>query len=130
MEHIPSDRIPWEPAPGEHFTGSAWFGPLSPPATPESLNVLGVMFAPGARTAWHRHIEGQVLYVAYGAGVVSNDQGGRVEVTAGDTVVIPAGELHWHGATPDTFMMHLSLTTGGPTEWVGGKVSDTDYRAT
>ena len=24
-------------------------------------------------------------------------------------------------------MMHLSLTTGGPTEWTGDKVADSDY---
>ncbi len=68
-----------------------------------------------------------MLYVAYGAGIVANRDGDRVQVAAGDTVVIPAGEVHWHGATPHDHMMHLSLTTGGPTEWIGRKVTDEEY---
>jgi hypothetical protein len=38
----------------------------------------------------------------------------------------PADEWHWHGATPDHFVTHLSITEG-TTEW-GDHVSDTDYR--
>jgi quercetin dioxygenase-like cupin family protein len=128
VEHVANDGIVWEPAPEEWFTGQVWFGPLAPPATAEALNTLGVMFAPGARTAWHRHVEGQVLYIAHGSGIVANDAGERVEVGSGDAVVIPAGEVHWHGATATSHMMHLSLTTGGPTEWLDRKVSDAEYR--
>jgi len=127
VEHVAAEGISWERAPEQNFTGEVWFGSLAPPETPEALNTLAVMFTPGSRTAWHRHIAGQVLYVTGGAGIVANDRGERVEMTAGDTVVVPAGELHWHGATPASFMMHLSLTTGGPTEWVGGKVDGGDY---
>lgn len=127
MEHVASGDIAWEVAPPEHFTGEVWFGPLAPPATEDALNTLAVMFAPGARTAWHRHVAGQVLYIAHGAGIVANRNGDRVEVTAGDTVVIPPGEVHWHGAAPTAHMMHLSLTTGGPTEWIGRQVSDDEY---
>ncbi len=127
MEHVASSDIAWEPAPEEDFTGSVWFGPLAPPATDIALNTLAVMFSPSARTAWHRHVDGQVLYVTHGSGIVANDAGDRVEVTAGDTVVIPPGEVHWHGATAHSHMMHLSLTTGGPTEWLGRKVADDEY---
>ncbi len=47
----------------------------------------------------------------------------------GDTVYAPAGERHWHGAAPDSPMMHLSITYGGATEWDAEKVSDEDYGA-
>ena len=127
MDHLASSDIAWQPAPETDFTGSVWFGPLAPPAHDAALNTLAVLFSPGARTAWHRHVEGQVLYVAHGNGVVANEAGDRVEVAAGDTVVIPAGEVHWHGAAPHAHLMHLSLTTGGPTEWMGRKVSEEDY---
>lgn len=130
MEHVAGDQLGWEEAPEEHFTGRAWFGPMAPPMTAEALNVLGVMFEPGARTAWHKHVEGQVLYVVHGVGHVANEAGERVTITAGDTVVIPPGEVHWHGACTDSHMMHLSLTTGGPTEWIGRKVDDADYAGT
>ncbi len=127
MEHLRSSQIAWEPAPDEHFTGDVWFGPLAPPVSETALNTLAVMFTPGARTAWHQHVEGQVLYVTFGSGVVANRAGVRVAVTAGDTVVIPPGEVHWHGAAATSHMVHLSLTTGGPTEWTGQKVTDDEY---
>jgi quercetin dioxygenase-like cupin family protein len=43
-------------------------------------------------------------------------EGEEVRVRAGDVVVIPAGEKHWHGATPTTAMAHLAIGTPGSTE--------------
>jgi quercetin dioxygenase-like cupin family protein len=40
----------------------------------------------------------------------------------------PPGERHWHGATPDAPMMHLSLTSGGDTRWED-KVDKEEYAA-
>jgi len=127
MDHVSGASMSWEPAPQAWFTGDVWFGALAPPVSPESLNVLGVTFAPGARTAWHRHIEGQVLYFVHGAGLVVNEAGDRVHAAAGDSVVIVPGEVHWHGAEPHSHAMHLSMTTGGATEWLGRKVTDEEY---
>ena len=31
--------------------------------------------------------------------------------------VVPAGEWHWHGATPETGTFHLSIRPGGPSAW-------------
>ena len=33
-------------------------------------------------------------------------------VRAGDTVYAPPGEEHFHGAAPDTFLMHTSVSLG------------------
>lgn len=129
MEHIPAEAIPWTQAPKEHFTGKVWFGPLSHP-TPEGLNALAVQFEPGARTDWHTHPDGQVLYVVSGAGVVQNEDGTTVEISAGDVVCASPGERHWHGAKPGSPLMHLSLTTGGATLWEAQKVSDEQYLKT
>ncbi len=126
MELRPASSQRWTPAPPEHFTGDVWFGPLS--QVDGALNALGVQFTPGARTDWHRHPEGQVLYVVAGAGLVQTDEGETAEVAAGDVVYAPPGELHWHGATADSPMMHLSLTTGGDTVWEPRKVTDEEYR--
>lgn len=126
MEHTPASQLRWDPAPEDNFTGRAWFGPLSQQGP---LNALGVLFEPGARTDWHSHPEGQVLYVASGAGRVQNEEGETVEVGPGDVVYSPPGELHWHGAGPDSYMMHLSLTTGGATEWAPRKVTEEEYRS-
>ena len=32
-----------------------------------------------------------------------------VDIKAGDTVWIPPGEKHWHGAAPTTGMVHLAM---------------------
>jgi len=128
VEHVPSSEVPWTAAPQEHFVGSALFGPLSQPATDDGLLVLAVDFVPGARTDWHHHPGGQVLYVTHGTGFVANRAGDAVRMGTGDTVTIPPGEIHWHGATESAPMTHLSLTSHGVTVWTGEKVSDADYR--
>lgn len=126
MEHTPAERLDWVEAPAENFTGRAWFGSLSQ-AEDRPLNALGVLFEPAARTDWHTHPEGQVLYVVSGAGRVQTADGETVEIGPGDVVHSPPGEEHWHGAAPNSYMMHLSLTTGGATRWTGRKVSDAEY---
>lgn len=119
--------VEWSPASPQHFTGQVWMATLSQPEEPEGVLVLGVSFAPGARTDWHSHPGGQVLHVGSGRGVVMNRDGQRLEVAAGDTVTIPPGEVHWHGAASTAPMMHLSITSHGVTEWTNDKVSDGEY---
>ena len=54
-----------------------------------------------------------------------------VEIRAGDTVWIPPGEKHWHGAGPDTAMTHIALQEaldGSAVEWME-PVTDSDYAA-
>lgn len=118
----------WSQALSQHFTGQVWMATLSKPEDPEGVLVLGVSFAPGARTDWHSHPGGQVLHVASGRGVVMNRDGQRLEVAAGDTVTTPPGEVHWHGAAAASPMMHLSITSHGVTEWTEDKVTDREYR--
>ena len=124
MHYQPAEDVEWAEAPAENFTGSVQFGPLS---TNGPLNALAVNFSPGARTDWHSHPEGQVLYITEGEGLVQDDDGSTVEVSVGDTVRTEPGQLHWHGAKPDVSMIHLSLTTGGATEWTPRKVTDDEY---
>ena len=72
-----------------------------------------VDFAPGTRNDWHHHPGGQVLFVLTGHGrVVAQRVDGLHEETfgPGDIVVAEPGECHWHGATDDSFMSHLSVT--------------------
>ena len=85
------------------------------------------MFGPGARSYWHSHPDGQVLYVATGAGRVGSADGMVAEMAAGDVIYTPAGESHWHGANPTSYMMHVSMTTGGATVWEPRAVTDEEY---
>ena len=128
MEHTPSQKVEWSPQPEEHFTGKAWMGVLSR-ADDRVLNAITVVFEPGARTHWHSHPEGQVLYVTSGTGRAGTEGRSIVELSPGDVVYANPGELHWHGAGPDSPMSHLSLTTGGATVWEPRAVTDEEYSA-
>jgi quercetin dioxygenase-like cupin family protein len=129
MEHDRSPDRQWVAAPWQHFTGEVLFGGSDEPTGPQGLVVLNVAFPPGARTNWHYHPGGQVLYVTAGAGIVRNADGETIHMGQGDAVTIPPGELHWHGAQPHSPMTHLSITTGGATQWEGGAVDDAEYDA-
>ena len=71
-----------------------------------SFNI--VSFGPGARNKLHAHTSDQVLFVTEGAGRVG-DENETHTVSQGDTVFIPAGEKHWHGAGPDSEFSHIAL---------------------
>jgi len=129
MKYTPSEDIVWKPAPAENFVGATWFGLLDRSDDPNGLFAIGVLFEPGARTDWHHHPAGQTLYVTSGAGYVQNAAGDSVRISAGDVVSIPADETHWHGAVRDSYLTHLSLTTGGATVWDGRRVDPADYDA-
>jgi quercetin dioxygenase-like cupin family protein len=129
LEHTPNNAIDWQPSGHEHFTGNVRFGALSRPRTEGALNATGVLFEPGARSDWHSHPDGQVLYIVSGAGVVQNEAGETAEMSSGDVVYASPGEVHWHGALPASYMMQLSLTTGGATEWLPRKVTAEEYEA-
>jgi quercetin dioxygenase-like cupin family protein len=105
------------------FSGGVWADLVLP--AEDGIMVNDVFFEPGGRTYWHRHEVAQVLYVLAGEGRVQSRDGSGWKLQAGDTVHIPAGEEHWHGAAPATFLLHVAVSVG-PTEWLD-PVSDADY---
>ena len=48
----------------------------------------------------HRHTSDQILIITEGTGVVATPDEEKT-VSAGDVVLIPANEDHWHGAPGD-----------------------------
>lgn len=93
--------------------------------------VARVRFAPGAHTAWHSHAVGQTLHVTSGVALFGTRDGTVVEAHPGETVYCPAGEEHWHGATPEDFMEHLAMLENAEdpaatNTWLE-HVSDADY---
>ncbi|TVP73606.1 MAG: cupin domain-containing protein [Rhodobacteraceae bacterium] len=130
MEIRPAHSIPSRQAPVEYFTGTVWQEPICSPAETKALMALIVTFAPGARTYWHAHPLGQTLLVLSGSGLVQRRTGPVQTIRAGDRVWIPPGEVHWHGAGPDTMMRHVAMQEaeeGVSTHWLE-PVSDADYR--
>jgi quercetin dioxygenase-like cupin family protein len=78
------------------------------------LRLTLVRFKPGGRTKWHSHAFEQGLIITEGKGIVATEAEEHV-VEAGDVVVVPAGEKHWHGGTSSSEMAHISITTPGET---------------
>ncbi len=130
MEILP--KQPSAKGPAEWFTGDVWIDAIARGEEPSRIRVSAVRFTPGARTAWHSHALGQTLYVTDGAGQVQSRGGEIIGIRPGDVVYTPSDEWHWHGAAPDHFMAHLSITEGvgegerPETEW-GDHVTDEEY---
>ncbi|MDA8125904.1 MAG: cupin domain-containing protein [Deltaproteobacteria bacterium] len=74
----------------------------------KDLRIGIVNFGRGVRNKWHTHSGDQILIVTEGKGLVMTD-GEKREVTVGDAIFIPAGEKHWHGATPDSTFSHITV---------------------
>jgi quercetin dioxygenase-like cupin family protein len=115
------------------FTGDVWVDPIAQGGPPSRLRVGVVRFAPGAHTAWHRHANGQTLYILEGRGLVQSRGGHVLQVRPGDTIVTPPGEWHWHGAAPSYFMTQLAMSEdladgqpGPATDW-GDHLTDDEY---
>jgi quercetin dioxygenase-like cupin family protein len=125
-------KQPSAKGPAQMFTGDVWFDVIAKGSEPSRLRVNMVRFAPGARTAWHRHAMGQTLHVTEGIGLVQSRGGELVVMRPGDTVWTPPGEWHWHGAAADRFMCHLAMWEGTEdpqtpeTEW-GEHITDDEY---
>ena len=118
--------------PVEWFTGDVYMDTVAVPSGAWRVNATNVRFAPGARTAWHTHPNGQAIYVIDGVGLAQG-AGDPVEVIRpGDRVFFEPGEEHWHGASPGRFMTHLSLVEvdadGTSASW-GAHVTDEEYGA-
>src|SRR6266550_1433296 len=99
----------------DHFTGIARFRVLHTSDQPAdrpggdsdrgagtwntfASNVSMVRYEPGARTYWHSHSGGQMLYVVDGDGWVQTRGEPPRRVRPGDAISFRPGEVHWHGA--------------------------------
>lgn len=74
----------------------------------KDIRVSSVTFRDGARNRFHRHSCDQILMVVEGRGIIATADE-SIEVERGDVIVIPAGDLHWHGALPGETFTHLSI---------------------
>lgn len=97
---------------GEIFVGEVFTQNLVTEDDAPSQRVTAVTFEDGARNRWHYHSTEQVLVVTDGEGIVANEDE-VLRVTAGDVVLISAGERHWHGAAEGASMTHLSILLPG-----------------
>ena len=118
------NRIGTQPSvagPAEYFSGRVRIDTPFQGSGEARVGGAIVTFEPGARTTWHTHPLGQTLIVTAGAGLVQHWGGPVQEIRPGDTVWIPPGVKHWHGAAPTTAMTHIAIAEhldGKVVEWL------------
>ena len=105
----------------QYFTGRSFLAPVST----EQVGIFNVTFEPGCRNNWHTHTSdgggGQILLCTDGRGWYQALGEPARRLRPGDTVVIPAGVKHWHGAAKDGWFSHLSVEVPGEntaTQWL------------
>ena len=79
--------------------------------TTGGYSIAVVSYSPGSKLNWHRHDSEQILYVTEGKGILATQKEEHI-VTRGMIVVVPAGEVHYHGATGNTSFTHIAFYTG------------------
>jgi quercetin dioxygenase-like cupin family protein len=82
----------------------------------DGIDIIVVRFSAGARTYFHSHAVPQLLHCIEGSGILATTTERNV-VGPGDIVHVPAGEMHWHGATADSDFVHLSIRPPGESTW-------------
>lgn len=115
--------------PAEFFTGKARVDARFQGTNGARVSGGTVTFEPDARTAWHTHPLGQTLIVTSGVGLVQQAGQAIQIIRPGDTVWIPPGVKHWHGATHTNGMSHIAiaeLLDGSSVQWLE-QVSEEDY---
>ncbi len=122
MEHVQITRAGAQASaagPADYFTGQVRIDAPFQGSGAARVGGALVTFEPGARTTWHSHPLGQTLIVTAGVGRVQHWGGAVQEMRAGDTVWIPPGVKHWHGAADSCAMSHIAIA-----EHLDGKVVD------
>jgi quercetin dioxygenase-like cupin family protein len=109
------------------FSGAVERATLASDQTGTPVTVYRVAFEPGARTHWHAHDGPQWLLVIEGQIRIQVQGDAPQEAVAGDSIVIPPGEKHWHGATPSSRGVHLAVNVKAATNWME-PVTDEQYQ--
>jgi len=113
----------------DNFSGTVWLHMMGAGDSTLHARFGNVTFEPSARTNWHSHPGGQVLFITEGQGYYqAKDQPARI-LRKGDHVEIPPNVVHWHGAGPDTEFAHIAIslnTDEGGAVWLG-PVTDEEY---
>jgi quercetin dioxygenase-like cupin family protein len=112
-----------QPAPAQpdpaNFTGRVTGHPTT------DIRMLRYSFEPGARTDWHSHAAGQVIFIESGS-IRIQERGGPVrELGPKQTIVVEPNVPHWHGALPGAPLTQVALSFGA-TNWMN-KVTDAEY---
>jgi quercetin dioxygenase-like cupin family protein len=119
----------YKPAVAEYFSGSAWVKTLVAPDAQTDCIVSDVAFEPGVRNNWHTHPSNQILIVKQGTCYYQEEGKPVQQLGSGEVVNILPGIKHWHGASPDSTMIHTAININiekGVANWME-PVTDEQY---
>jgi quercetin dioxygenase-like cupin family protein len=111
-----------QPADDPRFTGR------SDNLDAKDLGIGRRSFEAGARSAWHTHDKGQLLFVEQGRGLVQRKGEAIKELKVGDSDYTAPNVVHWHGAVPTERYVQVAVSFGGDIKWMQ-KVTDQEYNA-
>ena len=124
---VPNDMF------AKYFIGNSYLKPMFKPEEGKPF-VANVTFEPGCRNNWHIHKStsggGQMLVCTAGEGWYQQEGKKAKGLKPGDTVYIPSGIRHWHGAKKNSWFSHLAIEIPGENtknEWLE-VVSDEEYQ--
>jgi quercetin dioxygenase-like cupin family protein len=92
----------------------------------EGVGVTRRRFEAAARTAWHSHPNGQLLFVQEGRLRMEKRGQAIKELGPGQSDFTGPNVEHWHGAAAGTALTHVAVGFGGETKWLA-KVTDDEY---
>ena len=93
-----------------NFSGTVWLNMMGAKDTTLHASYGNVTFEPGARTNWHSHPGGQVLFITKGKGYYQAKGQPSQLLQKGDFVEIQPNIVHWHGAAPDSEFAHIAVS--------------------
>lgn len=112
-----------------NFSGTVWLQMMGAKDSTLHASFGNVTFEPKARTNWHSHPGGQILFITEGKGYYQAKGEPAQLLQKGDVVEIPRNVIHWHGAGPESEFAHLAVslnTDDGGAVWIG-LVTDEEY---
>ena len=120
--------------------GAVFLGRAQPPAPDDprftgkstaleskDLGVSRRRFEAGARSAWHTHDRGQLLFVEEGRARLQKRGEAMRELDQSESDYTRPNVAHWHGATPHEHLVQIAVGFGGETRWME-KVTDAEYQ--
>jgi len=111
-----------QPADDPRFTGR------SDNLDAKDLGIGRRSFEAGARSAWHSHPQGQLIFVEKGRGRVQRKGEPIKELKVGESDYTGPDVVHWHGAVPNERYVQVAVSFGGDIKWMQ-KVTDQEYNA-
>ena len=113
-------------SPAQTFNPANFTGTVTPHSTAD-IRMNRYHFDPGARTKWHSHEGGQVIFVEQGRLRVQERGKAARDVEQGATFHVAPGVEHWHGAVPTGKGITQISLSFGMTNWME-PVVENDYK--